>query len=78
MSDRDAENAAAFTKAQETCPEGWTVCGVLLKNGEPRYFHAPADTPDESLRDMAFRLREGRDMSEYERQVMAEAERTHA
>jgi hypothetical protein len=50
----------------------------LLKNGEPRYFHAPSDTPDDSLRDMAFRLREGREMSEYERQVMAEAERTHA
>jgi hypothetical protein len=78
MTERDDANRQAFEDAQATCPEGWMVCGVLLKNGEPHYFHAPAESTDDSLRDLAFFHREGRHMNNYERQVMAEAERLHA
>ena len=47
-------------------PEGHTVCATLLKDGTPRYFSAPTDTPDDEVRAMAFEVREGRPLGGYE------------
>jgi len=47
-------------------PEGHVVCASLLKDGTPRYFSVPADTPDADVRAAAFEIREGRPLGSYE------------
>jgi hypothetical protein len=51
------------------------ICGTLLKSGAPRYFLMPAAAPDEDIRDRAFAVREGRDISDYEKLLLEQAMR---
>lgn len=51
------------------------ICGTLLKSGEPRYFLMPASAADDDIRDRAFAVREGRDISDYERLLIEQAQR---
>jgi len=69
-----AANEADYLSAKANCPEGQMVCGVITKTGRPVYFHAPKDAGEEDVRAAGFRLREGREMNEYEKQVVIEAE----
>jgi hypothetical protein len=50
------------------------ICGTLLKSGEPRYFLMKADAADDEVRDRAFAVREGREISEYERMLLERAQ----
>jgi hypothetical protein len=51
----------------EAAKTGGIVCGTVLANGRPQYFVVPAGTPDGSIEAQAFRLREGRALTEGER-----------
>lgn len=55
--------------------DGQMICGTLLKGGEPRYFLMSADSEDLVIRDRSFQIREGRDISEYELQLLEQAQR---
>lgn len=73
--EQEAENAASFEEASAACPEGMHTCATLAEDGRPIYFHAPIGATTDQMRELAFRHRNGRDMSEYEKTVLAEAER---
>jgi hypothetical protein len=62
-----------FDAAVTAKGEGEQVCGTLLKSGEPRYFLMPADAADEEVRDRAFQVREGREISTYEQFLIQQA-----
>lgn len=62
-----------FRCVLDECPEGMSVCGTLGLNGEPIYFYMPEGVDDDVVRDEAFRLRNGRVMTAYERLVLEEA-----
>ena len=73
--EQEAENAAAFAEAEAACPDGHTVCATLADDGRPLYFHAPVNSTVDNMRELAFRCVNGRDMSSYEKAVLAEAKR---
>ena len=73
--EQEAANAEAFAEAEANCPDGHTVCATLAEDGRPLYFHAPVNTTVDNMRELAFRCRNGRDMSSYEKAVLAEAKR---
>jgi hypothetical protein len=63
--------AGAFERARQQLPGNQMVCGVVLESGQPAYFHADKDAPDDEIQATAFRLRHGRDIGEGERQFIA-------
>ena len=73
--EQEAANVASFEEASEACPDGYTTCATLASDGRPIYFHAPVGASDDAMRELAFRFRYGRDMSDYEKAVLAEAKR---
>ena len=42
------------------------VCGVRLEDGSDRYFVLPRDIPDEKAYEIAFEIRNGRPITDYE------------
>lgn len=78
--DRRAEkrNRRAFKRAQRTCPPGHTVAGTYREDGTPVYFHVPAVASEEECRRIAFEHRYGREMNNYERVFLKNAEARHA
>lgn len=68
----------SYQDALAACdPDTEMVCGTVADSGRPIYFVQPAGAGETAVRDVAFFLREGRPMSNYERSVLAEAERRH-
>jgi hypothetical protein len=63
-----------FVEADNARAEGQMVCGTLLHDGTPTYFLLAADTADADVREVAFSVREGRHMSDYERLLLQQAE----
>jgi hypothetical protein len=63
-----------FAEAEKAKAVGQMVCGTLLKDGSPAYFLLAADTADADVREVAFSVREGRQMSDYERLLLQQAE----
>jgi hypothetical protein len=65
--------AVAFTTYDEADeardPEIEMVCGVRMKDGTDRYFLMGRQAPDELVHDTAFEIREGREISPYERSL---------
>lgn len=59
-----------FDEAKGSLPEGMSLCGAY-KGDEPVYFHMPASATDQAMREAAFEIREGRPMSQYERDLLA-------
>jgi hypothetical protein len=53
--------------ADADLPAGHVVCATLTKEGKPVYFTAPADTSDDRMREIAFEIREGEPMSDYQK-----------
>lgn len=55
---------------------GYTVCGVYLDENTPRYFMMEIDSAGEPIEDpseVAFQIRNGRSISEYERWALSMA-----
>jgi hypothetical protein len=67
------DSYVVFEDAQAAADEDSTVCGTLLKSGEPAYFVMPKSASDEQVRDAAFRVREGRDIGSYELALLSAA-----
>lgn len=45
---------------------GYTICGVMVAEGVPRYFTQELEVEDDSIAGRAFEIRNGRSMSDYE------------
>lgn len=60
-----------------TDPEVDMICGVRVSETEDRYFILPRSTPDDTIHDISFEIRNGRLPSAYERWIaeMAMAQR---
>jgi hypothetical protein len=67
------DSYAFFEDAVAAADEDSTVCGTLLKSGAPAYFVMPRSADDEQIRDVAFRIREGRDIGSYELALLSAA-----
>jgi hypothetical protein len=63
-----------YDRAAAECAPDQMVCGTYLKDGTPQYFVMPADAGDENVREVAFRVREGRDISTYERWLISQVD----
>lgn len=64
-------NRRAFKAARRKAnPQGAMVCGTV-KNGKPIYFSAPREATDLEIQELAFRVREGREMADGERLLVA-------
>jgi hypothetical protein len=63
----------SFEDAQADLAEGHCVSGTLAKDGKPVYFNVPADTSDDRMREIAFEIREGEPMSDYQKYMIDRA-----
>tara|TARA_R110001606_G_scaffold364762_2_gene519331 strand:+ start:2895 stop:3161 length:267 start_codon:yes stop_codon:yes gene_type:complete len=57
---------------------GFTICGVMVEDGKPRYFTQELEAEDASIADKAFEIRNGRSMSEYEHWLLDMARSTRS
>lgn len=71
QAEHDSEQAAAKADYERAVAEARAtdgmVCSTVLSSGRPVYFVVPKDAPDASIEAFAFRLREGRHLTEGER-----------
>lgn len=68
VAEQAEEAKAEFEQAKaDAARDGGIVCGTVRANGRPMYFVVPKGTPDGSIEAQAFRLREGRALTEGER-----------
>jgi len=56
-------------------PDAEMVCGVRMEDETARYFVVPRETSDDEIAEMAFEIRNGRPVSNYERTIRDLAER---
>lgn len=62
-----------FRKAAAQVSDNEVLCGTYTPEGEPVYFTAPANAPDDMMRRLAFEARWGRPMSKYEEMLLEHA-----
>ncbi len=64
----------AFDRAQQD-KDQQIVCGVIEKNGTPAYFLADPEIEPDEVQSTSFYIREGRKMTESEREFIAAVHR---
>ncbi len=57
---------------------GWIVCGTYKTDGTPVYTVQPPEIDEDAVHDESFRLRHGREISDYERWGIEVAKRLAA
>lgn len=67
------ETFATHRQAHAASDESQQVCGTFVGKN-PVYFLMPTDATDTSVRDAAFELRRGREISDGERRLLRMAE----
>lgn len=74
----EALESVSATDADHARDLGYSVCGVYLDENTPRYFVVEVDGAGEPVEDpaeLAFQIRNGRSMSEYERWALDMAQK---
>jgi hypothetical protein len=65
---------STFAEAEAVKREGQSVAGAFGPDDKPVYFLVSADTPAESMRRLAFQVRNNRPLSGYENTMLELAE----
>lgn len=62
--------------ADAALTDGYSVSACIIKDGRPRYFLVPSDTPESEMRRIAFEVARGRAMSSFEDSLLTIAEQS--